>query len=82
LSRPMNAGAASRDRHHVTGQLGSVERDTAAARWNPADDRFECRCLAHAVAAEQRDGFARTDVQRDVAQDVTVAVSATRLILD
>jgi hypothetical protein len=73
----------ARDRHHVAaGELLAVERDAAGARRNPADDALERRRLADAVAAQQRDGLAGADVQRDVAQDVAVAVVGVDVLVE
>ena len=60
----------------LPGEFLAGELDAAAARLHPADDRLERRRLADAVAAQERDGFAGADGERDRLEDVALAVVA------
>ena len=58
------------------GDLDAVEQDRAGARRHHAHQAFQRRGLAGAVAAEQRYDLVLLDPQRDVEQDVGIAVIA------
>src|SRR6185437_4025739 len=56
--------------------LDAVEHDRARTRRDDAHQTLERRALARAIAAEQRDDLVAPHAQRDVEQDVRVAVVA------
>src|SRR5262249_38075072 len=67
----------------VRGHAGdglAFQQDRALAGIDEADDRFQRRALADAVAPEQPDDLARPDVQRHPVQDVAFAVVGVNLL--
>src|SRR5262249_40889078 len=58
--------------------LDAVEDDRARTRRHHAHQALECRALAGAVAAKQRHDLVALDAQRDVEQDVRIAVVAVQ----
>ena len=64
----------------LPGELDAVELDRAGARRDHAHQALQRRALAGAVAAEQRDDLVLLDAQRDVEEDVRVAVIAVQAV--
>ena len=62
----------------LAGDFDAVELDRAGARRDHAHQALQRRALAGAVAAEQRHHLVLLDAQRDVEQDVGVAVVAVQ----
>ena len=62
------------------GDLDAVEHHRAGARRHHAHQALQRRALAGAVAAEQRHHLVALDAQRDVEQDVGVAVVAVQAV--
>ena len=50
------------------GHIDAVDHDLAAGRRQQAHDRAQQRRLAHAVVADDADGFALVELQRHAAQ--------------
>ena len=66
-------GAQARD-------LRAAELDRAGGGRGDADQRFEQRRLAGAVAAEQRDDLVRFQVEGDIVEDVALAVEGVDVV--
>jgi hypothetical protein len=73
LVRRVDAALGDRVRPQA-GDVFSCNADTAAARRDDPHDRVHRRRLTRAVAAEQRHDLTPLDVQREVEQDVRLAV--------
>src|SRR5581483_5944147 len=64
----------------LPGDLGAVEQDGAGLRRHHAHQTFQRRALAGAVAAEQGNDFMALHLQRDIEQDVRVAIIAVEVL--
>src|SRR5207237_9990976 len=64
------------------GDLLAVEDHTALARAEEADDRLERRRLAGAVGPDNADNLARVHLERDILQDVHLAVAGGEPVRD
>ena len=53
----------------------AIEADFTGVRWYQADDHVKRRGLASAIRTEQADHFATGDIERDIADDLSDAIT-------